>query len=66
MEKRIFRSRKDQFIGGVISGAVTYFGLSIDPNIIRILYVLFTVLINGGGILLYLIAWFIIPKEPIE
>jgi phage shock protein C len=63
MEKRIYRSRKDKVIGGVIAGAVEYFGWNIDPNLVRILYVILS-LVYGTGILAYIIAWIIIPKEP--
>jgi len=64
MEKKIYRSRKDRAIGGVIAGLVDYFGWSIDPNIARILYVVIS-LGYGAGIILYIIAWIIIPEEPL-
>lgn len=66
MEKRIYRSRNEKVIGGVISGMVDYFDWSIDPNIARIGYTLFTLLIHGGGIILYILAWILIPEEPTE
>jgi phage shock protein C len=65
MEKRIYRSRKEKVIGGVIAGAVNYFGWNIDPNIARILYVILS-LGYGAGILVYIIAWIVIPEEPVE
>jgi phage shock protein C len=66
MEKKIYRSRKDKVMGGVIAGAIDYFGWIIDPNIARVLYALFTIMIHGGGIILYIIAWIVIPEEPIQ
>jgi phage shock protein C len=66
MEKRIYRSRKEKVLGGVIAGTINYFGWSIDPNIVRILYSLFALMIHGGGIILYIIAWIVIPEEPLE
>lgn len=66
MDKRIYRCRKERVLGGVISGAVVYFGWSIDPNIIRILYALIALSTHGAGIILYLIAWIVIPEEALS
>lgn len=61
--KRLYRSRSDRIIGGVCGGLGEY--LSIDPTVIRILYVLFA-LTGGSGIFIYLILLLIIPEEPWE
>jgi phage shock protein C len=61
--KRLYRSRSDRIIGGVCGGLGEY--LSIDPTLIRILYVLFA-LTGGSGIFIYLILLLIIPEEPWE
>jgi len=58
--KRLYRS-SNRILGGVCSGIADYFNT--DPTIVRILWVLFS-LIYGVGILFYLICWFIIPKNP--
>ena len=63
MEKKLYRSKDNKALGGVIAGVVKYFGWDIDPNIVRILYVLLS-FGYGVGILAYLIAWIIIPLEP--
>lgn len=63
MEKKLYRSKDNKAIGGVIAGVVKYFEWDIDPNIVRILYVLLS-LGYGVGIIVYLIAWIIIPLEP--
>lgn len=60
--KRLYRSGGERVIGGVCGGIGEYF--NVDPTIIRILYVLFTLLSFGTGVLLYLILWFIIPRNP--
>jgi phage shock protein PspC (stress-responsive transcriptional regulator) len=57
--KRLYRSRKDRIVAGVCGGIGEYF--SIDPNIIRILWVLFG--LTGTGIIAYILAWVIIPEE---
>ena len=60
--KRLYRSRKDRILGGVCGGLGIYF--DIDPVIIRLLCLLLTFAGMGLGILVYLIAWIIIPLEP--
>ena len=59
--KKLYRSRKQRWIGGVCGGIGNYFDL--DPTLIRALFVLFT-LIFGSGLLFYIILWIIIPAEP--
>jgi len=59
--KRIYRSGKEKILGGVCGGLGDYF--DIDPTIIRLLWVFFA-LAYGTGILAYLIAWLIIPRNP--
>ena len=59
--KKLHRSTKDKMLAGVCGGIAEYFQL--DPTIIRVLFVLFSVF-AGGGILAYIILWLVIPKEP--
>jgi phage shock protein C len=59
--KRIYRSRKDRVIAGVCGGFAEY--LDVDPALVRLIMVIL-IFVNGIGLLLYLIAWFIIPLEP--
>lgn len=59
--KRLYRSRKDSIIGGVCGGIGNYF--KIDPVFIRLIVVLLF-LLRGSGVLIYIIAWIIIPLEP--
>lgn len=61
--KKLYRSRKDTKIAGVCGGIAEYF--NVDSNIIRLLTVL-TAFFGGGGIIAYIIAWIIIPLEPVE
>ena len=58
--KRLYRSNVDKIIGGVCGGLGDY--LEVDPVILRIIW---TVLgFAGIGIIAYIIAWIIIPKNP--
>jgi len=59
--RRLYRSAKSKLLGGVCGGIAEYF--NVDPVIIRLLWVLF-VLAYGIGILFYIIAWIIIPRNP--
>jgi len=61
--KRLYRSRSDRMIGGVLGGLGTYLG--IDPTWVRIAYVILAVLTSfGPAILVYVLAMIIVPEEP--
>ncbi len=59
--KELKRSRTNRWIAGVCGGIGEY--LEIDPNVIRLIWVVLTVMTSGAGILIYLLAWLIIPEE---
>jgi phage shock protein PspC (stress-responsive transcriptional regulator) len=59
--KKLYRSSKDRILGGVCGGIGEFFG--IDPTIVRLAWILFSFM-GGAGILFYLIAWLIIPRNP--
>lgn len=61
MAKRIYRSAKDRMLGGVCGGIGEYF--DVDPTIVRLVAVVFA--LSGAGILAYIIAWIIIPEQPV-
>lgn len=61
--KRLTRSRKDKIVAGVCGGIANY--LIVDPTIVRLVFALatfFTVVFPG--ILIYLIMWIVVPKDP--
>lgn len=60
--KKLYRSRKQSVISGVCGGIGEYF--NIDPVIVRVLWVVIGLSMNGTGIFLYIIAAIVIPKEP--
>lgn len=60
VEKKLVRVQKDRLITGVCAGFARY--LNVDISIVRIILVAFT-LLGGAGVLAYIIASFIIPKE---
>lgn len=59
MKKKLYRSRRDQKLCGVCAGIAEYF--SIDPTIVRLLFVLFA--LTASGILAYIICALLIPEE---
>jgi phage shock protein C len=59
--KRLYRSRKEKMLGGVCGGLGEH--IDVDPTIIRLAWAVVTVLSVGMGILIYLIAWIIIPES---
>jgi len=61
MEKKLYRSRKNSMIAGVCGGLGEY--LNVDPTIMRLVAVLL-VFADGIGLLAYIIAWIIIPRNP--
>ena len=56
--KRLYRNKEEGKIAGVCAGLGDYF--EIDPVIIRLVFLL--ALFLGAGLIVYLIAWVIIPK----
>ena len=59
--KRLYRSRRDRKLAGVCGGIGEYF--NIDPVIIRLLWVVFT-LMGGSGLVAYILAVILIPNHP--
>jgi phage shock protein PspC (stress-responsive transcriptional regulator) len=58
--RRLYRTRDDRVIGGVCGGIARYF--NIDPVLVRVGAVALAVL-GGAGVLAYLAAILLIPKE---
>jgi phage shock protein C len=58
--KRLLRRRDGRMVAGVCAGLAAYFG--IDVNLVRLGFGIFSVF-YGLGILIYLIAWAILPEE---
>lgn len=62
MSKKLMRSTRHRMIAGVCGGFADYIGW--DPTVVRLLYVLISIFSAAfPGILVYIIAWFIIPEE---
>ena len=60
-KKKLYRSTSDRVIAGLAGGIAEYFG--VDSTIVRLAIVILAVLSGGPMILVYLLAWLIIPKD---
>jgi len=58
--KRLLRLRKGRMVAGVCTGLAAYFG--VDVTLVRLAFGVFSVF-YGLGVLVYLIAWAIMPEE---
>ena len=61
MAKNLYKSNKNKMIDGVCGGIGEY--INIDPTIVRLGWVVFCAL-GGSGIIAYIIAAIIIPRNP--
>ncbi|NCF69282.1 MAG: PspC domain-containing protein [Anaerolineaceae bacterium] len=59
--KKLHRSADDRWLAGVCGGIAEYF--NVDSTLVRVLFVLFGFAV-GGGILIYIILWIIMPEAP--
>ncbi len=59
--KKLYLAESDRKIAGVCGRIAEYFG--VDSTLIRVLWVVFAIF-AGSGVLAYLIAWLLIPRNP--
>ncbi len=59
--KKLYRSSNDTVIAGVLGGFAEY--IEVDPTIVRLGYILLTLITCFSGILFYVICWIIMPKK---
>ncbi len=60
--KKLFRSANNRILAGVCGGVGEY--LDIDPTVVRVVYVLLSLLTAFAGLLVYIVLWLIIPARP--
>lgn len=62
-EKRLYRSRRNRMFFGVAGGLGEYTG--IDATVVRLIFVLGTLLGFGSFLIIYLVMVFVVPEEPV-
>ncbi|MBQ7757463.1 MAG: PspC domain-containing protein [Eubacterium sp.] len=62
MNKKLYRSTSDVKISGVCAGIAEYFGM--DATIVRLIWVLGTLMNVFIGIVAYVACVFIVPEDP--
>ena len=62
MADRLYRSRDDRMIAGVSGGLAA--SMDADPSIIRVAWVIVTVLTGGIALLVYIVMAIVVPEEP--
>lgn len=60
--KKLYRSGDERILGGVCGGIGEY--ANIDPTIVRLIWILLTLVSQGAGVVVYFIAWILIPRNP--
>lgn len=60
--KRLYRSSDNRVFAGICGGLGEYF--DVYPTVVRVVYVLLSLLTAFMGILLYIILLFVIPNRP--
>ena len=58
--KKLYRSDENKMLAGVCGGIAEYF--VVDPTLIRLAWVVFS-LLGGSGLLAYILAAIIIPRD---
>ena len=61
--KRLMRPRAGRKIAGVCAGLAEY--LDLDVTLIRLVW-LIVVIFAGAGLVAYVIAWIVMPDEPVR
>ena len=65
MEKKLYRSRTDKTFAGVCGGLGKY--INVDPTLVRVIYVLASLVFAGfPGLIVYIVLACIIPEEPMD
>jgi phage shock protein C len=59
--KGLYRSKTERWIAGVCGGVGEYFG--VDPNVVRLVWVIATLLTGGLGVLAYIAAWIVLREK---
>ncbi len=63
--RKLYKSKDNKVLSGVFGGVAEYF--DIDPTIVRLGYILLTILTHGApGVIGYILATLVVPSDPSE
>jgi len=60
-DQRLYRSETDRVLGGVCGGIAEVYDA--DPTLVRLLTALLIFGSSGTGLLMYIVAWIVMPPE---
>jgi phage shock protein C len=60
-QRRLYRKVLDKKIAGICSGLAEY--VDADPTMVRLIWIMISLALPPAGVLGYLIAWIVVPKE---
>ena len=60
----LYRNPTDKLLGGVCGGLANYFGW--DAALVRIIWLVATIVTGGGGLLAYLVLWGMLPVGTVQ
>ncbi|MBS7564175.1 PspC domain-containing protein [Mucilaginibacter sp. Bleaf8] len=63
MQKKLYRDEQHKVIGGVCAGLADYFNT--EASIIRFIFLL-ALIFKGGGFLIYIVLWIVLPRKSYE
>lgn len=60
---KLYRSRDDKWLAGVLGGLADYFG--VDATLLRLMFIALVVLLDVGGlVVVYIVMAIVVPQEP--
>ena len=62
--KQLLRSRTDRKVAGVCAGLAEHFDL--DVTLVRVIWVVLTLIPPAPMLLAYIILWIVMPEEPLR
>ena len=60
--RKLYRSTRDKWLGGVCGGIAEYYNT--DPKLVRLLWIVVTIVSVGLGILAYILFWIFVERYP--
>jgi phage shock protein C len=62
--RKLYRSRTDRKIAGVLGGVAEY--ANVDPTAMRVIFLLAAFLTGGTALIAYPLMWLVMPEAPAD